>query len=414
MNKILWLCNIILPEFSGEYNVKPSYAGGWMPGLLVELVKAHKFEIALCFPIMDQERVHDGIHHNIKYYSMHVGKPWFPHKILVEKAEKVLVKSNPDIVHIWGTEFQHAYAMGEACRNRGIKLVIDIQGLDMAIGKMYTEGIPIYWKNLRMEGKTSIKEDQYNVLKNAEQEKKLIGLAKYVLGRTAWDRAYVSQVNPIAKYYHCNRVLRKEYYLSKRRWKYSSCDKATIFISQATYPLKGLHYVLESIQYIIGKFPHLKVKVGGSNSHVYDSQTPYGRYLLRIIKKYDIKDNIVFLGQLNVTQMIHEVICSNLFVSCSINENNSNSICEAMYLGTPVISSFVGGLSDILEHNKTGIFYPYNDVHMLAGCICAALENPEMLGRISVNARRTAAERHDKDKIVNRMLEIYGEIAEDE
>ncbi len=37
--KVLWLCNIVLPEFSQEFSLNRSTVGGWMTGMLHALGK---------------------------------------------------------------------------------------------------------------------------------------------------------------------------------------------------------------------------------------------------------------------------------------------------------------------------------------------------------------------------------------
>ena len=68
---------------------------------------------------------------------------------------------------------------------------------------------------------------------------------------------------------------------------------------------------------------------------------------------------------------------SNLFISASSTENESNSLGEAKMLGMPVIASFVGGVSDRIKHKEDGLAYQYDDTTMLARYICDIFENPE-------------------------------------
>ena len=65
------------------------------------------------------------------------------------------------------------------------------------------------------------------------------------MGRTTWDQACTYLINPKVKYHFCNETLRSEFY--KDRWKVENCNKHTIFISQASYPIKGFHKFLEAL-----------------------------------------------------------------------------------------------------------------------------------------------------------------------
>ena len=69
MKKILWLYNMVLPDFSHEFGIKKNNFGGWMTGLLHGLENVGEINISLCFPIMDRNRVKDGKCNGHNYYK---------------------------------------------------------------------------------------------------------------------------------------------------------------------------------------------------------------------------------------------------------------------------------------------------------------------------------------------------------
>ena len=103
--KILWLCNIVLPDFSQEFGIKKNPFGGWMTGMLHELEKREDMDISLCFPIFDSKRLKDGRYNGHEYYTFLCDMDTVTYSVeMVETFERILKKSRPDIVHIWGTE----------------------------------------------------------------------------------------------------------------------------------------------------------------------------------------------------------------------------------------------------------------------------------------------------------------------
>ena len=50
--------------------------------------------------------------------------------------------------------------------------------------------------------------------------------ADFILGRTTWDRAHSYAINPEAKYYSCNRVLRRPFY--EKNWDIDDIEKAIL------------------------------------------------------------------------------------------------------------------------------------------------------------------------------------------
>ena len=62
------------------------------------------------------------------------------------------------------------------------------------------------------------------------------------------------------KAYYYTKTFFGEFYEGK--WNYGACEKHRIFFSQADYPLKGFHYLLQSLSYIKEKYPdYLKTTV---------------------------------------------------------------------------------------------------------------------------------------------------------
>ena len=155
MRKILWLCNIVLPDFCGEFSIKKRSSGGWMTGMLYELDKRDDLEIALCFPIFDKERLKDGQCNGHKYYTFLCSGTEEYNCQMIESFERILEKIHWDIIHIWGTEFPHTTAMLMACQNKGIlgRVVINIQGMVSIIPHHFRAGIPKkYWKRKNSDG----------------------------------------------------------------------------------------------------------------------------------------------------------------------------------------------------------------------------------------------------------------------
>ena len=100
-----------------------------------------------------------------------------------------------------------------------------------------------------------------------------------------------------------------------------------------------------------------------------------------------------------------------VFVSPSTIEDPSNSVCEAMLLGVPVVASYVGGTPSLIHHGEDGFLYPCDAHYMLAYYIMQIFQDDELAGRISAAARERAGKRHDPEKIKNRIMEIYRAVA---
>ena len=120
---------------------------------------------------------------------------------------------------------------------------------------------------------------------------------------------------------------------------------------------------------------------------------------------------ISFLGPLNEEKMVESYLKSNIFICPSSIENSPNSLGEAQILGVPCIASYVGGVPDMIEDNKTGMLYRFEDYKILAAKIREIfLMKKNKLKELSNNEAEIARKRHDLDVNTRRLIEIYNAI----
>lgn len=412
MKKILWLCNIVLPDFSQEFAIKRNNFGGWMTGMLHGLEKEKHIEISLCFPIMDKNRLKDGKCNGHNYYTFLCnGNAVTYTNEMIQIFEDILERSKPDLVHIWGTEYPHTTAMLLACKNKGIldKAVINIQGLVSACSRHYLSGIPDEYKTWKDDKGSSMEKEMILFKERGNCEIESIKMAHHVIGRTDWDRACVESINPKVKYHFCNEILRDIFYKYAGKWHYEDCQKYTIFVSQASYPIKGFHYLLEALPYVITKFPDTYVYVAGTN--ILEIKSSYAYYIEKLMKKFDLVGRISFLGNLNEEKMIEQYLKTNVFVLPSSIENSPNSLKEAKLIGVPSVVSFVGGTYSGINVGSESFFYPYNEPAVLAHYICEILKNKNSIcTKFSKSSVTNILKHHNVKTCIDRNMEIYREI----
>ena len=106
-------------------------------------------------------------------------------------------------------------------------------------------------------------------------------------------------------------------------------------------------------------------------------------------------------------EIIAQYLSANVFVSSSVIENSSNSISEAMILGTPIVASYVGGTPSIVTHGQDGLLYQCDAYYMMAIYISKIFDDDVLAMRLSKNEIETATKRHDCEKNADRLIKIY-------
>lgn len=415
--KILWIVNILFPEVSeslyGTGTLKST--GGWLLSAANKLV-TESDSISLCI-VTVSNKVKDLTKlcgKKILYYVIPYGsgntKENNEYDYYMQKIYKDFL---PDVVHIHGTEFSQGLSYINACGNTNV--VLSIQGLSTAISEYYTTGLTftdiLYNHTLFDFVKTSVWREKHMFAQKGKYENKIISNCKYIIGRTDWDRARIWNINPKAKYFICNEILRDEFY--DGMWEYEKCDKHTIFLSQATYPVKGLHVFLKALPKIREHFPDLKVRIAGKNILETSSLkqkllfTGYAKYIRKLIKKLRLEDIIFYTGPLDASAMKAEYLKANVFVSPSIIENSPNSIGEAQILGVPIVSSYVGGVSTMIPDDSYGYKYRSDEYSSLAYYICHIFHQRVFS---NTNMIQLAKHRHDARINTKQLLNIYNQI----
>ena len=414
--KVLWITNILFPEvqavLTGNKDLKSS--GGWMLGAASNLVHngVLKLYVATVSPFVKELHCIEG--ESIVYYIIPYGRGNLkPNPKYQYYWREVNSDVNPDVVHIHGTEFSHGYEYMRACGADNV--VISIQGMKSAYSYYY-QGLTKcdVYRNITFRDilRGSILKGQRDFKRSSQYEIAMLQMSKHIIGRTSWDRARTWAINPKAKYHFCNETLRKEFY-DGSIWDYERCRKHTIFLSQAGYPIKGLHQVLKAMPLILRLYPNATIRIAGHDITKCNSfrdflhLTGYGLYIKRLIKRLKLQDNVKFVGNLNAEQMKSEYLSANVFVCPSSIENSPNSLGEAQILGVPCVASYVGGVPDMMVGYENNL-YRFEEIEMLADRIFNVFNRKANID--TSDSIYKAALRHDQTVNAMQLLSIYNSI----
>ena len=412
--RVLWITNILFPEaerlLSGNGELKAS--GGWMLGSAEALLLNSDIKLTVATVSTKVKSLTKLEGSKMTYYILPMGHG--NQRINHEYEplwKQVQSEVRPDVVHIHGTEYSHGLAYMCACGSDNV--VISIQGMTSAYYYYYGMSKSDVYKSLTLRDllRGSIIDDQHRFKKRSEYEIKMLCMAHHVIGRTSWDRAHVWAINPDAKYHFCNETLRPEFY-DGSMWSYEKCNKHSIFLSQAGYPIKGLHQLLKAMPLILTHYPDTTIRVAGGDITKCDSFkdwlhfSGYGRYVKNLIHHLHLTGKVTFIGNKNAEEMKQEYLNANVFVCPSTIENSPNSLGEAQILGVPCIASYVGGIPDMMKGNEDNL-YRFEEVEMLAEKVCQVFTAKEQQNDMIA----IAAMRHNPKINSSNLYCIYQSVA---
>lgn len=171
-------------------------------------------------------------------------------------------------------------------------------------------------------------------------------------------------------------------------------------------PLKGHEFFLAAMKEVIKVFPKARgVVIGDAPS----SKTDYYNRLLKLRDELGLIAHVHFLpGTADVAEEMKKL--DLLVLATTVPEAFGRVLVEAQAVGTPVIGTRVGGVLDIIQHEKNGWLVPPSDSLALAQTMIQVFQNPEQLRRVVHEARASVEEKFHLDLMVAKTLKVYEEV----
>ncbi len=171
-------------------------------------------------------------------------------------------------------------------------------------------------------------------------------------------------------------------------------------------PNKGLHVLINSLRYL--KKPIHLVIIGPVTWSRDYFQDLFDKNIKRI--NQEGTHEITYLGPLNHKDIVEWYQKASILAFPSFSEAFGVVLLEALACGTPVISTPVGGIPDIVQNHENGILVPPNNSLKLADAIQYLLDNKDIRTKMSKEGRKWVVKNFSLDVIINRLCGIYQNI----
>ncbi|HSW96462.1 MAG TPA: glycosyltransferase family 4 protein [Candidatus Saccharimonadales bacterium] len=312
------------------------------------------------------------------------------------KFKKILREFQPDIVHIHNIYNEITPAILFNLRHTIV--IMTVHGSQMISPvSLQTERTGRKCKNEVCEGCLNcigVKGVLYETCKRNVYRKLLKNISLYItpseyLKSVLEERQYL----PVRRIYNGINLLK----YSKIRY-----TKNLLFIGRLTKE-KGVEILLHAMNYLVEKFPEIHLSIVGEGN--------YSDHVREVIKNLHLEKNITLVGSVSSRQVQSYYDKSLLILIPSIYPDNLPTVgLEALSVGRPIIGSNIGGISEIIKNNQTGVLVEAGNMNQIVGAIEKLVENKQVVETMSMNARLYAEKYFDIRKHITQLEKLYSQL----
>lgn len=161
-------------------------------------------------------------------------------------------------------------------------------------------------------------------------------------------------------------------------------DDLIFFIPRRLTKKNGVIYPILSFPPVLKKYPKARLVFAGTGEMMDEMKAK--------AKELGIEERVTMLGAVDHKDMIQYYALSDIALvpsiySAGVEEATSISALEAMGSGIPLIACAVGGLKEIVDHEKDGLLVAERSVEELSDAMIRLLDHPDYGQQLAKAAR---------------------------
>ena len=175
-------------------------------------------------------------------------------------------------------------------------------------------------------------------------------------------------------------------------------DPTLITVSRLV-PKNNVEAVIRALPIVRERITNARLAVIGDG--------PLRSELEHLAQESGVREYVDFMGTVPQRQVDMALSMADVFVRPSLSEGLGSAFLEAMAARVPVVASPVGGIPDIITHEKTGLLCDPHDVPGIAAAVVRLLEDADLRERIVNVAYDQVRLNYTWDGIAIRMAALY-------
>ncbi len=168
-------------------------------------------------------------------------------------------------------------------------------------------------------------------------------------------------------------------------------------------PIKGHPLFLKAMARVARIYPQVKIQIIG------DAPKPqYKEELASLVKHLGLSGSVEFLGtRYDIPELLSKM---TILAAPSVGEEAfGRVVIEAGAAGVPVVTTRMGGLVDILEHERDGLLVPPDDPRILAEAVLRYLKDPAFARQCARSLKMRVDKEFHLELMLQKTLKVYEE-----
>lgn len=174
----------------------------------------------------------------------------------------------------------------------------------------------------------------------------------------------------------------------KQRLGLSGC---VILSSGRLVPWKGFPALIAAMEELLSAFPDVQLLIAGEGEERERLET--------LARQRGLEGRVRLLGKLSKEALFDYIQAADVFALNTFYEGMSHQLLEVMMLETPVVTTFAGGNTELIEDGAEGLLVRYNDRKALADALQRILSDEALGKQLSQRARRKALAFAQRDPV---------------
>jgi glycosyltransferase involved in cell wall biosynthesis len=143
---------------------------------------------------------------------------------------------------------------------------------------------------------------------------------------------------------------------------------------------------------------------------IFASEPPRGAYGLEFLQLVRERPWCEYTGFLNQEQLKARLATASFMVLPTLEDNCPMTVLEGMAAGVPVLASKVGGVPDLIDSGKTGLFCDPDRPESFREGVEKILANRQWIQQLAASAKAVALQRFHPQVIARQHIEIYRQV----